>query len=217
MSTRSEVLLWAQRVVARRGQPAHVLLELPADAGAEEAQAAFHKIARTSHPDLHRNGLTPEELELVTSAYASVAGAYQELRTRTMQTARMRPIGRPDETPVVAGAPGRPAPATPPGGSPIARQTRPTATPPGGAPTARPAAATPPPSAGVALNPAGGKAETAMSSKALLYYRKAELALKRGDLKGAILQLKLACATDPTSQFLRSALAEVETEVRKTP
>jgi hypothetical protein len=54
-----------------------------------------------------------------------------------------------------------------------------------------------------------------MSSKALTYYRKAEIALRRGDLKGAILQLKLACATDPTSAFLRSALAEVETEVRK--
>ncbi len=56
-----------------------------------------------------------------------------------------------------------------------------------------------------------------MSSKALLYYRKAELCLKRGDLRGAILQLKLACAADPTSSFLRTALAEVETEVRKNP
>jgi hypothetical protein len=56
-----------------------------------------------------------------------------------------------------------------------------------------------------------------MSAKALLYYRKAESCLRRGDLKGAILQLKLACAADPTSGFLRTALAEVETEVRKTP
>ena len=55
-----------------------------------------------------------------------------------------------------------------------------------------------------------------MSSKALLYYRKAEIALRKGDLKGAILQLKLACASDPSSTFLRSALAEVETEVRKS-
>ena len=29
-------------------------------------------------------------------------------------------------------------------------------------------------------------------------------------------QLKLACATDPASGFLKTALAEVETEVRKT-
>ena len=55
-----------------------------------------------------------------------------------------------------------------------------------------------------------------MSGKALLYYRKAEISLRRGDLKGAILQLKLACATDPSSTCLRTALAEVETEVRKT-
>ena len=54
-----------------------------------------------------------------------------------------------------------------------------------------------------------------MSPKALVYYRKAELCLKRGDLKGASLQIKLAIAADPASGFLRSALAEVELEVRK--
>jgi len=58
-------------------------------------------------------------------------------------------------------------------------------------------------------------AANAMSSRAILYYRKAELALKRGDLKGAILQLKMAVASDPRSMFLRTALAEVEAEVRK--
>jgi hypothetical protein len=63
---------------------------------------------------------------------------------------------------------------------------------------------------------APGKPEGAMSPKAVTYYRKAEIALRRGDLKGAILQLKLACATDPSSSFLRTALAEVETEVRKS-
>jgi hypothetical protein len=243
VSTRSEVLLWAQRVIARRGQPAHVVLELPADAGADDAQAAFHKIARTAHPDLHRNGLSPQELEMLTSAYAAVAGAYQELRTRTMQTTRMKPIARPEDAaasapPAAGGPPGRPASAaTPPAGMPTARPAS-AATPTAGTPTARPApaaaavrpGAAPPgaaarpahaaaaaPAAPVAVGTSGTKPETAMSQKALLYYRKAELALKRGDLKGAILQLKLACATDPTSQFLRSALAEVETEVRKSP
>lgn len=202
MSTRSDVLLWAQRVIARRGQPAHVVLDVPADATADDAQAAFHKVARTSHPDLHRHGLTPEEIETVTSAYAAVAGAYQELRTR----------------------PTRPASTTtPPAGVPIARPgstTPPPATRPGSTmppPAARPASATTPPAAGAAgALPSGTKAEGAMSSKALTYFRKAEISLRRGDLKGAILQLKLACATDPTSAFLRSALAEVETEVRKS-
>jgi len=59
-----------------------------------------------------------------------------------------------------------------------------------------------------------------MSSKALIYYRKAELCLRRGDLKGAVLQLKMAIASDPQSTFLRSALAEVEDEgkaKRRTP
>jgi hypothetical protein len=55
-----------------------------------------------------------------------------------------------------------------------------------------------------------------MSQKALVYYRKAEMALRRGDLKGAVLQIKLAIAADPASGFLRTALAEVELEVRKS-
>lgn len=64
----------------------------------------------------------------------------------------------------------------------------------------------------VVSNPAASQ----MSSKALIYYRKAELALRRGELKGALLQLKMAIAADPQSSFLRSALAEVEAEVSKT-
>ena len=57
----------------------------------------------------------------------------------------------------------------------------------------------------------------AMSSRALVYYRKAELCLKRGDLRGATLQLKMAIGTDPASTFLRTALHEVEVEARKVP
>jgi hypothetical protein len=49
----------------------------------------------------------------------------------------------------------------------------------------------------------------------LLYFRKAELALKRGDLKAAVLQLKLAIAAESSSSFLRNALAEVEAELKK--
>jgi hypothetical protein len=79
----------------------------------------------------------------------------------------------------------------------------------------------PMPSASVPATPAGpapaANAAQTMSSKALVYYRKAELSLKRGDLKGAVLQLKLAIAADPASAFLRTALAEVELEVRKGP
>lgn len=217
MSTRTDVLLWAQRVVARKTSPAHEILEIPATAGPEDAQAAFHRIARNGHPDLHRKGLSPEELEMVTSAYAICAGAYQTMRTQTMHTTRMKPI-RPED---VAPIPGR-SNQTPPAGAPtVSRTTTPTRpTPqPAGRPTPVPSAAAQPPSSTVPATPAGpapaANATQSMSSKALVYYRKAELSLKRGDLKGAVLQLKLAIAADPASGFLRTALAEVELEVRK--
>ena len=218
MNTRAEILLWAQRVVARKAAPAHEILELKADSTPQQAQEAFHKIARTAHPDLHRKGLKPDELEMVTSAYAISAGAYQTMRTQTMQTTRMRPIEAPDtaersgQTPP-AGTPtaSRPVPTRPPASAP----TRPTPVP--TRPTPIPPGVTPPPSPPITpAGPAPGtNAAQAMSSKALIYYRKAELCLKRGDLKGAVLQIKLAIAADPVSAFLRTALAEVELEVRK--
>ena len=124
-----------------------------------------------AHPDLHRNGLAPEELEIVTSAYAAIANAYQTYRSNLMTTTRLKPIIRE------------------PGSGPIR------ATPSGAAPATT--------------------AAQAMSPRALVYYRKAELSLRRGDLKGAVLQLKMAIALGPESAFLRTALAEVETEVRK--
>ena len=175
MSSRTDVLLWARRITGLKKSTPHQLLEIAPDAGLEAAQEAFHKIARLAHPDLHR-GLDPEELELVTSAYAMIANAYQSIRSHRMATQRL-----PKMDPVEGAAPA-PVPVTPSG------------------------------TAGVATGVAG-----AMSSKALIYYRKAELCLKRGDLRGAMLQLKMAIGTDPGSTFLRTALHEVEAEVRKGP
>lgn len=167
MTSRMDVLLWAKRVNAiAKTAPPHQLLDIPADAEAEVAQEAFHNIARVSHPDLYRNGLSPDELEAVTTAYAAVANAYQAVRS----TSGRAPIHEHAGAAVAA---------TPSGAAPV------------------------------------NNAAAAMSSRAILYYRKAELALKRGDLKGAILQLKMAVASDPRSVFLRTALAEVEAEVRK--
>jgi hypothetical protein len=181
VSVRTEVLLWAQRIVSKKGEPPHVLLEIRRDAGLDEAQAAFHRIARQAHPDLHRNTLTPEELETVTLAYSRVAAAYQDFRTQRLHTARLRAIHDAD-----AGVKVQPP-----------QPTRPITDPP----------------------PVGGHASaaTSMNSKALVYYRKAELALRRGDLRGAVLQIKMAIAADPQSAFLRTALAEVEVEVGKKP
>ena len=175
MTSRMDVLMWAQRVngMAKTAQP-HQLLDMPKDAGADAAQEAFHKIAKMAHPDLHRSGLTAEELDHVVSAYAAVANAYQIYRSNLLGSGRgIKPIKVDDDARAVA--------ATPSGAAPI------------------------------------GNAANAMSSRALVYYRKAELALKRGDLKGAVLQLKMAVASDPQSAFLRTALLEVETEVRIGP
>jgi DnaJ-class molecular chaperone len=154
-SARAQVLLWAQRVIARKDAAANQLLEIPSTATLEQAQDAFHKIARTSHPDLHRNGLNAEELQQVTDAYALVAGAYQAFRS---------------QTPGAANKPGTSGPAT--GSQP-------------------------------------------MNPRAATYFQKAQQALDRGDMRGAVLQLKMACAADPQNQTLRGALAEVEAELKK--
>lgn len=197
MSARTDVLLWAQRVIARKDAPAHQILEIAAGAGLSVVQDAFHKIARMVHPDLHRTTLTPDELELVTTAYARAAAAYQELRSQNLSTARLRPI------------PG-PGPGQSRG---QALGSNPAMVPPG---TRTPASSSPgepiPPIDDLPINPAH-----AMTPPALLHYRKAELGLRRGDLTGAVLQLKMAIARDPQSQFLRSALAEVESELAKKP
>lgn len=196
MSNRTDVLLWAQRILALTASPAHQLLELKTDATIDEAQDAFHKIARTSHPDIHRAGLTTEELEMVTLAYARCAGAYQEFRSQRMHTTRMRKVPHtltPGPTPATV--------APPP----------PTASPPKSA--SPPQAASPGPSAAPAAGGTSGSGQ--MNSKALIYYRKAELALRRGDLKGAMMQVKMAIAGDPQSPFLRSALVEIEAELAK--
>lgn len=190
MSTRSDVLLWAQRVIARRAGAAHEILELKADSSVEDAQAAFYKIARVAHPDLHRNGMTPEELDTVTSAYGIAAGAYQTFRGQAMSTQRMKPLKAED---LIAASAGSKAMPVPKAAGPTSSHTPPT---------------------GVPMPSAGANQQ--MNSRALVYYRKAEIALRRGDLKGALLQIKMAIASDPSSAFLRTALAEVETELRKT-
>lgn len=222
MSVRSEVLLWANRVVARNpGTPAHVLLEIDPESSVEDAQEAFHKIARTGHPDLHRASLTPEELELVTTAYARVAAAYQDYRIKRAQTTRIRALKedpplprsstRPpssDKIPAV-----RPQTKTPEGTPPLQRPQG--KTPEGMQPIKRSSTmqgtgvGSPSPSQSAAGAPGP------MNSKALIYYRKAEMCLRQGDLKTAVLNMKMAIAGDPQSTFLRTALAEIESELAK--
>jgi len=181
VSVRSDVLLWAQRIVAKKDAAPHVLLEINDDCGIDDAQAAFHRLARMAHPDLHRSSLEAAELDLVTTAYSRITAAYQEFRSQRMQTTRMQPIHDTGQLPTINKEAGRPISEAP----------------------------LPPRSASGAAG--------AMNSKALIYYRKAELCLRRGDLRGAVLQLKMAIAGDPASTFLRTALTEVMAEVGKTP
>src|SRR5205823_6247789 len=82
MSVRSEVLIWAQRVLGRKSSAAHQLLEVAPNATLEQVQEAFHKIAKLAHPDLHRHALNADELETVTLAYSRAAGAYQEMKSQ---------------------------------------------------------------------------------------------------------------------------------------
>lgn len=173
------MLLWANRIVNKGATSPHHLLEIREGAGLDEAQAAFHKVAKLAHPDLHRASLNAEELEVVTTAYARVAGAYQELRMMRMQTTKLPRTN-----------------IKPPTSAPVNKM----------------------PEAGVAVGdakPSVAGPSSAMNSKAVVYYRKAEQALRRGDLKGAVLQIKMAIAADPMSGFLRSALSEVESEIAK--
>jgi hypothetical protein len=186
MSTRTDVLLWAQRVLSRGpGASAHQILEIRPDATVDQAQTAFHRIAKSAHPDLHRTTLSKEEFEQVTLAYARAAGAYQDFRQQAMQL-------------------GKRAQATTPPGIAGIRPFGTSSTPPTGEPAAAPRAdATAP------------RADAQMNGKALIYYRKAELCLNRGDFKTGLLNLKMAIAADPQSTFLRSALAKVEEELKK--
>jgi hypothetical protein len=187
----TDVLLWAQRVSSRTKPKPFELLEVKADCTLEQAQEAFHKIARLAHPDLHRTTLSADDLERVTAAYSRISAAYQTMRTQKMKNARLRKIN-PNESGKFAdfnAEPPTPPPVVPP--PPVAEEKF----------VAR------------AVTPATNQ----MSPKALVYYRKAEMSLRRGDLKTAVLNIKMAIAADPQSTFLRAALAEVEFETgRKT-
>jgi hypothetical protein len=191
VSVRSDVLLWAQRVLAKAGAPAHQLLEIRADAPPDVVSEAFQRIARMAHPDLHRAGLDAADLETVTSAYSRVAGAYQEMRSARQTTTKIKPIGKDEPQSIIAQRlSGQIKAQTPSAGVPQSE-----------APT----------------TPSSGVAAHSMNSKALIYYRKAEMALRRGDLRGAVMQMKMAIAGDPGSTFLRAALGEMEKELTKKP
>lgn len=188
MNTKDELLAWAKGILAKgTTAPPHELLKVRAGADPSAASDAFMALARVAHPDLHRGALTETEFDQLVLAYSRVAGAYQELRSpRRSGTTANPPMGLAR------------TPTTPPLN--VARTGTSTMMPPPMPRADAPAAAAP---------------GAPMNSKALVYFRKAELALNRGDLRGAILQLKMAIAADPQSPMLRTALAEVSAELAK--
>jgi hypothetical protein len=132
---------------------------------------------------------------------------------RGATTTPPRPATARTKTPT--GSPTLRPPTQPPPTQPPPTQRPPTQPPP--MTSALPA----PPTAEVSAPPVAATTSTtaaqAMNSKALVYYRKAEIALRRGDLRGASLNLKLAVAADPQSTYLRQALTKVEHELKQPP
>ncbi len=204
-SPRVDVLLWARRITGRRSEPPHKLLEIAHDASLDDAQNAFHKIARMAHPDLHRTTLNAEELELVTVAYSLAASAYQQFRSQ-----KGKPAPAKDRTKRPSGGGG----VVLPGGGVVGRGRTPSSAP---APAPSPAPPAVVPEVSDFASAPGTGASKQMSSKALVHYRKAESSLRQGDLRAAVLQLKMAIAADPQSTFLRTALTEVQAELAKPP
>ncbi len=143
------VLAWARRWARRPGAADHELLDVGSTASAESVRAAYHKLARFAHPDLHRATVSSQELDEITDTFARVSNAYSVMMARLRKAAEKEAkdlkdatesggAGASMSTPPVSGRNNRPsspppaAPVAPPGAAP-ARSGSPS-TPPGAAP-----------------------------------------------------------------------------------
>ena len=179
-------------------------LEIPPTASSTAIQEAYHRIARTRHPDLFRQ-LDPKLMDRLVRMYGRVTAAYADLKEPEKCAAYLRELRGPKPqtiqpptslvhpltartaerlTNAAVAAPTPPRPA---------RESEP---PP--APPAQPRTRTGP------MDPAAS-----MNARALAFYRRAEGAQRTGDKAAALLQIKMAIAADPKSTFLRAALLEL--------
>jgi curved DNA-binding protein CbpA len=186
-----ELVMWLQEVEPIADQRGKFdWLEIPPTASSTAIQDAYHKIARTRHPDLFRQ-LDPKLLDRLVRMYGRVTAAYADLKEPEKCAAYLRELRGPKpqtiQPPMSA-----PAPVAPPVSPPRARETQP---PP---PAAQPRTRTGPMDPAAAMNP-----------RALAFYRRAEGAQRTGDRAAALLQIKMAIAADPKSTFLRAALLEL--------
>jgi DnaJ domain len=227
-----DVVLWARRWARRPTAAEHELLEVSKSSTLEAVRAAYHKLARFAHPDLHRSTLTEEQLEEVTVAFARVSNAYALMSGRlrrgggapapsspsspssssssSSSSAPAPPPSASAPAQATAAAPVRPSPAVaaPASGGGVAERGRPADAPLAApfAPSAESGSAAPTetPRRSLPIGPAN-----AMAPRALVHYRRAELAMRRGAEAEAMLHLRLAVASDPQSSFLRKALADI--------
>jgi curved DNA-binding protein CbpA len=230
----TELLAWLREVEPIADTRAKFdWLEIPPTASSTAIQEAYHRVARTRHPDLFRRRIEPALMDRLVRMYARITSAYAELKDPEKCGAYLRELRGPRQPTVPP--PGGPPPrmarplnaVVPPMRSEISSPTRipkpPTYPPPPGiAPRPR----SPTPAAPVAVPPVPGTSERpitrvaapppgavdpahAMNPRALSFYRRAEGVLRTGDRAAAMLQLKMAIAADPRSTFLRAALAEL--------
>ena len=238
--TVSRLLAWIDQLDAGHGQMSLFdLLEIPPTASMTHVRHGFHAIAITRHPDVWRNRLSPSQLDHLVRVYGRVAAAYATLRdpddrNRYLRTSR-------DTQPKIPGPPGsngRPLrdsspPLNRPGmanersaldsqpaisrtstGERVLRGT-PTLSPPiRTGSDSRPPANVPAP-APAPPPPAPTTAAAALGPRAHGYFRRAEAAARIGDIAAAVLNLRLAIAAEPSSTFLRNALAAAQAELRK--
>lgn len=214
-------------------------LDLKPTATPADIQPAFHAVARNRHPDLYRSKLSPTEFDRLVRIYARIAAAYAELRDPARCEAHSRALRSKHPPPQITRAPtpapvsrsatpiSMPRTATgsaPPLSVPRTR-TEPhlprTATAPSLPRTVTstqwPRTATQPQVTSASNEPplatdaptVDFEPSRAMNAKALPHYRRAEGALRVGDRTTALLHLRMALASDPSSTLLRAALAEL--------
>jgi hypothetical protein len=141
----------------------------------------------------------PEPARTTTPSTARLTGPRATTAPRTTTASRAPADTR---TPLITPPPPMPAPAA--GAPPTPSRT----TTPSSARAPSPTTSSPRGKVG-SSPPAGGVAPRAQA-----YFRKAQSCLSQGDLGGALFNLRLAAAADPSSAIIRMALGEVEAEMR---
>jgi len=206
MWTRAHLFAWldATEPMVDRLTPFE-LLEIPPTASTQHVQRAFHAIAATRHPDVWRNHLDLADRERLIHVYSRVTAAYATLKNEEQRARVLREVRekRPSQPPQPTAVTDRGDRKTEPPPR-AARTTIPT----------EPPSYTPPPMAEGPVPTVHTHAT--LGARALAFYRRAEASLRVGDSAGALLNLRMALAAEPTSAFLKQAIAETQQKLKKS-